>query len=137
MSFATPYSSPTKHQASFNSVDSMCESPPPLKQQRLFSPSPTMSQSRSRGFSSIRQPTALFSSSASPTDQGFESDDSFLASPPKIERLQLFDYPCTPMSIMKSSGVPLSSKKSFLHRSVDKFFVGYTILIFHSKCAHH
>ena len=130
MSFATPYSSPSKHQASFDSVDSMCESPPPLKQQRLLSPSPntpSKSQSRSRGFSSIRQSSALFSSCTSPTNDSAESDDSFLTSPPKIERLQLFDYPCTPMSIMKSSGLPLSSKKSFLHRLVSGFFVRYAI----------
>ena len=40
---------------------------------------------------------------------GIDSDDIMMCSLPRIERLQLFDYPRTPASIARSSGMHLSA----------------------------
>ncbi len=43
-----------------------------------------------------------------------EESDVMITSPPRLERLRLFDFPCTPASLAKSAG--LLHKESILHR---------------------
>lgn len=131
MKFATPNPSPSKLPA----VRQCSNVTPLIKKQRLFSPtSPTLTDE----FGSTIHPCNLFSHpSPSPSDsfsnsidsmncsldnndcqvssditnsQGcpVDSDDVLKCSPPCIERLQLFDYPRTPASIARCSGVHVS-----------------------------
>lgn len=120
MSFATPYHSPSRsHQSALPFNDSMSDSPP-LKQQRLFSPSPSPSTPEkprprrplTNPFSLPSPSYALYNSPLRDATNG--RNDIMMTSPPRIERLQLFDYPCTPVSLAKQCG--MLSKESFLHR---------------------
>lgn len=118
----TPYPSPTKRPTV--SQVPLCETPPPLlKRQRLFSPSsPATPDKFPLNFQSPIRPSPrsflLDSSSDSLTalnemavHQGNNGYDVMMTSPPRLERLQLLDYPRTPLSIARSSGlqVPASS----------------------------
>lgn len=129
MSFATPDSSPPRR-ATVHLNNSFCETPPLNKKQRLLSPSP---QTPDKSLCNFR-PTSLFSQdSPSPNNLSFNSssesidsvlkdstksngqdDDSdvMMLSPPRLERLQLFDYPRTPLSIARSSGLQVPSDMS-------------------------
>ena len=116
ISFATPRHSPSRHH-SFTSADSsMCESPP-LKLPRLFTPPPP-----SPAENQLRTPLDF---ELSPTPRGpplpfrdttntAEGDDVMIFSPPKIERLHLFDYPATPQTLARGSS--MLAKESFLNR---------------------
>ena len=105
MSFATPSSSPSRR-ASLKLLDSsLCDSPP-LKQQRLFSPSPGTPSKNFSPFSYNRDSLHSLTSRRPLRDSNKTgNDDIMMFSPPKLERLQLFDSPQTPMSIAKSSGM--------------------------------
>ena len=103
MSFATPHSSPSRPTALKSMDSSFCDSPP-LKQQRLFSPSPG---TPTKTLPPFRHIGASLSHAQSPLRDSTNTsgDDVMMCSPPKIERLQLFDSPQTPMSIAKNSGL--------------------------------
>lgn len=118
MSFATPSTSPSKRLASHH--NSSLETPPPIfKKQRLFSPDTPDTKSRSSKIWSHQSPSPCSFSLDSSTESNNEeavrdeeggyvhSDDVMMCSPPKIERLQLFDYPRTPLSIVKSLGLQM------------------------------
>lgn len=120
MKFATPNPSPSKrtsaHQSSYGT--------PHSKKQRLFSPtSPSTPDKFNTGF----HPSNLFSRVSPGLSDSFDTsmdcmngslgntthpvtkeicgDDVMMCSPPRIERLQLFDSPRTPASIARSSGI--------------------------------
>lgn len=110
-SLLTPNPSPSKHLQV-----PLCETPPPmLKRQRLFSPSsPVTPDKFPVNFHSPARPSPrpfLDSSCDSLTalnemaTYDANSNDIMMTSPPRIERLQLLDYPCTPLSIARSSGL--------------------------------
>lgn len=123
-SYLTPNHSPSKRPIWHVSL---CESTPPrpiLKKQRLFSPSsPATPDEFPASFCSPIHPSAsprpfLDSSCDSLTGlnemAAYKSNDVMVTSPPRLERLQLLDYPRTPLSIARSSGlqVPSSSENS-------------------------
>ena len=90
--------------------------PPLLKRQRLFSPSsPTNPDKFPIDFQSPVRPSVspnpYLGSSCDSLNEMAAKGDAMLSSPPRLERLQLFDYPRTPLSIARSSGlhVQLSS----------------------------
>ncbi len=123
MNFATPQSTPPKYMDS-----SFCETPL-HKRQRLFSP-----QSPEDLLSTFR-PTSLFSQD-SPSSHGSPNtscdsvdsllkdppNDSLMVSPPRLERLQLFDYPRTPLSIARSSGVQVQTPGKSVQRPTKSLF---------------
>lgn len=136
VSFATPRPSP--HHKSFSSTESsMCESPP-LKQPRLFTP-PPLSPSTATTTNKRRQRHCLatpldydLSPPVPPSTPNFvpkpyqdstnrNRDDVMVCSPPRIERLQLFDFPATPQTLARGAGV--LSKGSILSRLVSLFLV--------------
>ena len=132
MKFATPNPSPSKRAAARQGSNVT----PLTKKQRLFSPtspgtpdkfgtsfrpsnlfsyaSPPPGESFNNSVDSMncslgdhdcQVPSAIANSQCCPTD----SNDVMMCSPPRIERLQLFDYPRTPASIARSSGMHVSS----------------------------
>ena len=122
--FLTPNPSPCKRPPG-------CQiSTPPqlLKRQRLFSPSsPVTPDKFPVNFHSPARPsprpfldtscdslTALNEMAAHDSSR----DDIMMTSPPRIERLQLLDYPCTPLSIARSSGMQVPSSGSDCPRGV-------------------
>ena len=121
--FITPNPSPSKCLAV-----SGVETPPPcLKKQRLFSPSspvtpdkfPASFQSPTRPSQTISPRLFLDSSCDSLTalnEMDYSSEmgksDIMITSPPRLERLQLLDYPRTPLSIARSSGLQMASNSS-------------------------
>lgn len=136
--FTTPNPSPTKR-----CQVSLCDTPPPLlKRQRLFSPSspatpdkfpvdfqsPVRPSPRPSLDSSCDSVTAMNIMGAhqngSSTDGNGGSSDVMITSPPRLERLQLLDYPCTPLSIVRTSGlqVPDQSEESLRKTSGGKAF---------------
>ena len=113
-SLLTPNTSPTKRGCH--------ETPPPLlKRQRLFSPSsPATPDKFPAHFHSPAHPSRsprpfLDSSCDSITALNematyeADSNDIMMLSPPRLERLQLLDYPRTPLSIARSSGLQFPS----------------------------
>ena len=121
MSFATPRPSP--HHRSFSSNESsMCESPP-SKQPRLFTP-PPLSPAKKRLAAPLnfelsptpQKPPLPFRDSTNMS----RGNDVMVCSPPRIERLQLFDYPATPQTLARGSGV--LAKESILSRSANSIF---------------
>ena len=109
---------------------------PLTKKQRLFSPtSPrTPDKSRFHPSSLFSQPSPSDSLADTSTDKincsvgsgdiqassgnavyqsypAVDSEDVMMCSPPRIERLQLFDYPRTPISIARSSGIHVADSK--------------------------
>lgn len=130
MKFATPNPSPSKRTAV---RQGSCVTPL-NKKQRLFSPT---SPGTSDKFDTRFRPSNLFSQpspsdsfdtsidsmncslgcsdsqthrdTANSQDDGVVSDDVMMCSPPRIERLQLFDYPRTPASIARSSGIHVAA----------------------------
>lgn len=105
MSFATPSSSPSRRTSLKLLDSSLCDSPP-LKQQRLFSPSPSTPNKTSPQFSHNKDSLHSLTARRPLRDSNNTSNnDIMMCSPPKLERLQLFDSPQTPMSIAKSSGL--------------------------------
>ena len=110
ISFATPRHSP--HHNSFSSMESssMCESPP-LKQPRLFTPpppSPTRKQHQTSHNSPLNfelSPTPTNPTPGHYADSANRNGDVMMTSPPRLERLQLFDYPATPQTLARGSGV--------------------------------
>lgn len=116
MNFATPLTSPPRQ------LDNSFSETPLNKRQRLFSP---QSSEEEDSFRPSRLVTSLFSpaSTGSP-ESNQDSDDSLLkgtndvmvVSPPRLERLQLFDYPRTPLSIARSSGVRMNTPSKSMQR---------------------
>ncbi len=115
MNFATPLSSPPQR------MDGSFSETPLHKRQRLFSPE----SSEDDSLRPTRLATCLFSpSSTGSPDSNHDSDDSVLrsckdvmtVSPPRLERLQLFDYPRTPLSIARSSGVRMHTPSKSMQR---------------------
>ncbi|CAI8051674.1 Wee1-like protein kinase 2 [Geodia barretti] len=110
-SFATPRHSPRHNSFSSTESSSMCESPP-LKQPRLFTP-PPHSPARKQRQRSINSPLnfELSPTPQNPTSAPFIADstdkngDVMVTSPPRLERLQLFDYPATPITLARGSGI--------------------------------
>ncbi len=105
-------------------------SPPLMKKQRLFSPSsPTTPDKFPAHFRSPMRPSlspaiCLDFSCDSPSSQtemvakgDSSSDSSMICSPPRIERLQLYDYPRTPLSIARSCG--LAVKENLAQKFYD------------------
>ena len=121
-SFATPRHSPRHNSFSSTESSSMCESPP-LKQPRLFTP-PPHSPARKQRQCSINSPLnfELSPTPQNPTSAPFIADstdkngDVMVTSPPRLERLQLFDYPATPITLARGSGI--LAKDSIFNRSV-------------------
>lgn len=130
MNFATPNPSPSKRAAAQGSNVT-----PVTKKQRMFSPTSPKTPDK---FSTEFRPSNIFARlppagdsfntsidsmncSLSNTGSPVLSDcndsqirvvgsgDVIICSPPRIERLQLFDYPRTPASIARSSGVHVSA----------------------------
>lgn len=116
----------------------MCETPPHLlKRQRLFSPSspstpdkflaryrsPVRPSPSLRLFldSSCDSLTALNELAAleEANQRNNSSQDVMVLSPPRLERLQLLDYPCTPLSIARSSGIQVGGSYSGSDSSLD------------------
>ena len=121
MKFATPNPSPSKQTSA---CQSSCGTPH-SKKQRLFSPT---SPSTPDKFNTNFHPSNLFSrispshlsdsfdtsmdsmngslgSTTHPITKEICGGDIMMCSPPRIERLQLFDSPRTPASIARSSGI--------------------------------
>lgn len=98
-----------------------------LKRQRLFSPSSPVTQDKypvifhspvrpsPRPFldTSCDSLTALNEMAARDASR----NDIMVISPPRLERLQLLDYPCTPLSIARSSGLQVPPNGSDCPRS--------------------
>ena len=149
--FATPCTSPSKRPSSYH--NSSLDTPPPMfKKQRLFSPSSpkTPDNKLSSPFhrSKVlcrRSPSPCNFSFNSSTDSyngeamghvnesgcGMDSDDIMVCSPPKEERLQLFDYPRTPLSIVRSSGLQMPGDHSVVsvQPKQSKFIRRYVLWI--------
>ena len=121
VSFATPRHSPRHNSFSSTESSSMCESPP-LKQPRLFTPpppSPAQKQQRHPLNSPLNfelSPTPRNPTSAPFTDSTNRNGDIMITSPPRLERLQLFDYPATPQTLARGSNI--LAKDSIFNRSV-------------------
>ena len=123
VSFATPRHSPRHHSFSSSTESpSICESPP-LKQPRLFTPppySPARQQHHPMGsplnFELSPPPTNKSPSRqlVAPGDIGEINGDVMVTSPPRLERLQLFDYPATPQTLARGSS--FLAKESILSR---------------------
>ena len=125
-SYFTPNPSPAKRPISRLS---MATPPPLLKRQRLFSPSspgtpgkflacyrsPARPSPSPRLFldSSCDSLTALdelasLEEASKRNSSSSNGCDVMIVSPPRLERLQLWDYPCTPLSIARSSGLQVA-----------------------------
>lgn len=116
--FFTPNTSPSKRPAPVCLI-ALCETPPPLhKRQRLFSPSSPATPDKFPAY--FRSPVRPSPISPRPTlDSSVDSmtalnemaahevcsNDVMVTSPPRLERLRLLDYPRTPLSIARSSGL--------------------------------
>ena len=121
--FLTPNPSPSKRP----SAHQISTPPQLLKRQRLFSPSsPVTPDKFPVNFHSPARPSPrpfLDTSCDSLTAlnelavNDASRDDIMMMSPPRIERLQLLDYPCTPLSIARSSGMQVPSGGSDCPRS--------------------
>ena len=132
MKFATPNPSPSKRAA----ARQISHVTPLTKKQRLFSPNsprtPDKFNSRFRPPGPFSQPSPSINDSLADTSmnsslgagdggvsgsntvsqsQVIDSEDVMMCSPPRIERLQLFDYPRTPISIARSSGIHVADSK--------------------------
>ena len=126
MRFATPNQSPSKQTCARQSSYGT----PHSKKQRLFSPispstpdkfntdgfhpsnlfsrlSPSLSDSFDTSMDSMNNTNSL-GNTTHPVAKEVCGSDVMMCSPPRIERLQLFDSPRTPGSIARSSGIHMA-----------------------------
>ena len=117
MKFATPNPSPSKQTARYQSSYGT----PHSKKQRLFSPTSLRTPDKfdvnfhpsylspSLDNTSMDGVNGNLSSSTRLISKGICGCDVMMCSPPRIERLKLFDSPRTPGSIARSSGIHVAA----------------------------